>query len=134
MAIINKRLSINLFILNVRLQLFGCAIDEGPVVKYFHYSCVVSTKSEIRDSVLSYIYWIEFSFWIEREREMDLMIHSSTFLLPQFPADNGPSLLYALVLLNQPLPKFTPLLWNNGKLSFFLSVFFCFNLVLLLLM
>lgn len=69
MAIINKRLSINLFILNVRLQLFGCAIDEGPVVKYFHYSCVVSTKSEIRDSVLSYIYWIEFSFWIERERE-----------------------------------------------------------------
>ncbi|CAA2971850.1 thiamine pyrophosphokinase 1 isoform X1 [Olea europaea subsp. europaea] len=47
---------------------------------------------------------------------MDLMIHSSTFLLPQFPADNGPSLLYALVLLNQPLPKFTPLLWNNARL------------------
>ncbi|KAL2454224.1 Thiamine pyrophosphokinase 1 [Abeliophyllum distichum] len=50
----------------------------------------------------------------ERESDMDLMIHSSTFLLPDFPADNGFSLLYSLVVLNQPLPKFTPLLWNHA--------------------
>ncbi|GMQ00061.1 hypothetical protein CsSME_00047294 [Camellia sinensis var. sinensis] len=43
---------------------------------------------------------------------MDVMTHSSNFLLPSRPTDNGPSLSYALVVLNQPLPRFTPLLWE----------------------
>lgn len=41
---------------------------------------------------------------------MDLMRHSSTFLLPTIPTD-GQS--YALVVLNQRLPRFTPLLWKH---------------------
>ncbi|KAA8543110.1 hypothetical protein F0562_021395 [Nyssa sinensis] len=47
---------------------------------------------------------------------MDLMTHSSTFLLPSIPADNRPSLTYALVVLNQRLPRFTPLLWKHAQL------------------
>ncbi|KAK2990616.1 hypothetical protein RJ640_019896 [Escallonia rubra] len=47
---------------------------------------------------------------------MDLMTHSSSFLLPTVPADNGPALTYALVLLNQRLPRFTPLLWKHAQL------------------
>ncbi|CAA3029031.1 thiamine pyrophosphokinase 1-like isoform X1 [Olea europaea subsp. europaea] len=47
---------------------------------------------------------------------MDLMIHSSRFLLPYFPANNGPSQSCALVVLNQPIPRFTPLLWNHARL------------------
>ncbi|CAI9761462.1 unnamed protein product [Fraxinus pennsylvanica] len=47
---------------------------------------------------------------------MDLMTHSSRFLLPDFPADNGSSQFYALVLLNQRIPRFTPLLWNHARL------------------
>ncbi|KAK4482191.1 hypothetical protein RD792_009333, partial [Penstemon davidsonii] len=44
---------------------------------------------------------------------MELMTHSSTFLLPSPPADDGPALKYALVILNRPLPRFTPLLWKH---------------------
>uniref|UniRef100_A0A5B6ZG40 Thiamine pyrophosphokinase n=2 Tax=Davidia involucrata TaxID=16924 RepID=A0A5B6ZG40_DAVIN len=47
---------------------------------------------------------------------MDLMSHSSSFLLPTIPADNQPSLTYALVVLNQRLPRFTPLLWKHAQL------------------
>lgn len=52
---------------------------------------------------------------------MEMMSHSSEFLLPPPPisaADNRqfPSLKYALVLLNQRLPRFTPLLWDHAKL------------------
>ncbi|GAV87177.1 TPK_catalytic domain-containing protein/TPK_B1_binding domain-containing protein [Cephalotus follicularis] len=47
---------------------------------------------------------------------MDVMSHSSSFLLPDIPSDHAPSLTYALVLLNQRLPRFTPLLWNHAKL------------------
>ncbi|XP_022727737.1 thiamine pyrophosphokinase 1-like isoform X1 [Durio zibethinus] len=49
---------------------------------------------------------------------MDLMHHSSSFLLPTIPPDphHCPSLTYALVLLNQSLPRFTPLLWKHGQL------------------
>jgi len=47
---------------------------------------------------------------------MDLMTHSSKFLLPNIPADNGSSLTYALVILNQRLPRFTPLLWKHAYL------------------
>ncbi|XP_052180321.1 thiamine pyrophosphokinase 1 isoform X1 [Diospyros lotus] len=42
--------------------------------------------------------------------------HSSTFLLPSIPADNGHPRTYALVLLNQRLPRFTPLLWKYAHL------------------
>lgn len=64
------------------------------------------------------------------------MTHSSSFLLPAVPAaDNRPAITYALVVLNQPLPRFTHLLWNHGsflfpfsflcsKLRFFLSMAF----------
>lgn len=46
---------------------------------------------------------------------MSLTSHSSTFLLPNLPTDDGPALTYALVILNQSLPKFTPLLWKHAK-------------------
>lgn len=48
---------------------------------------------------------------------MEVMRHSSTFLLPSsFEAtDNLPSSVYALVILNQPLPRFAPLLWERGS-------------------
>ncbi|CAI0460224.1 unnamed protein product [Linum tenue] len=51
---------------------------------------------------------------------MDLMIHSSSFLLPSTSAgdDHRRSLTYALVLLNQRLPKFTPLLWEHEQHKF----------------
>lgn len=47
---------------------------------------------------------------------MELMSHSSTFLLPP-PSSNQttPSLTYALVVLNQRLPRFSPLLWSHGS-------------------
>ncbi|KAL3827834.1 hypothetical protein ACJIZ3_016636 [Penstemon smallii] len=47
---------------------------------------------------------------------MELMTHSSTFLLPNPPADDGPALTYALVILNRRLPRFTPLLWKHAQL------------------
>ncbi|KAI3890976.1 hypothetical protein MKW92_047287 [Papaver armeniacum] len=45
---------------------------------------------------------------------MDLLSHSSVFLLP--PSSEGNKTDYALVILNQPLPKFTPVLWSHAKL------------------
>ncbi|KAI3890979.1 hypothetical protein MKW92_047290 [Papaver armeniacum] len=45
---------------------------------------------------------------------MDLLSHSSEFLLP--PSLEGKKTDYALVILNQPLPKFTPELWSHAKL------------------
>uniref|UniRef100_A0A2P2JJE4 Thiamin pyrophosphokinase catalytic domain-containing protein n=1 Tax=Rhizophora mucronata TaxID=61149 RepID=A0A2P2JJE4_RHIMU len=47
---------------------------------------------------------------------MDLMTHSSVFLLPTIPADNRESSTYVLVALNQRLPTFTPLLWMHAQL------------------
>ncbi|KAL8100961.1 thiamine pyrophosphokinase 1 isoform X2 [Apium graveolens] len=49
---------------------------------------------------------------------MEVMIHSSSFLLPEIPAgeDSGIGLTYSLVLLNQSLPRFTPLLWQHAQL------------------
>lgn len=41
------------------------------------------------------------------------MQHSSSFLLPPIP---GSSLKYAMVILNQRLPRFAPLLWDHAKL------------------
>ncbi|KAG5561142.1 hypothetical protein RHGRI_004230 [Rhododendron griersonianum] len=48
--------------------------------------------------------------------ELGVITHSSTFLLPSIPTHNGPPPTYALVLLNQPLPRFTPLLWRHAQL------------------
>ncbi|KAI0510364.1 hypothetical protein KFK09_010965 [Dendrobium nobile] len=49
---------------------------------------------------------------------MEAMRHASTFLLPSSVeiADALSSPAYALVVLNQPLPRFTPLLWERAKL------------------
>ncbi|KAL4603594.1 hypothetical protein ACB092_10G135200 [Castanea dentata] len=47
---------------------------------------------------------------------MEVMSHSSAFLLPTIPADHRPPQTYALVVLNQSLPRFTPLLWNHAQL------------------
>lgn len=48
---------------------------------------------------------------------MAFMIHSSTFLLPTIPTDSSvPALTYSLIILNQRLPRFTPLLWKHAKL------------------
>lgn len=54
-----------------------------------------------------------FSFF-GRRLAMDVMTHASAFLLHSIPPDRCPSLTYALVVLNQPLPRFTPLLWKHG--------------------
>ncbi|KAG8052296.1 hypothetical protein GUJ93_ZPchr0001g31808 [Zizania palustris] len=50
-------------------------------------------------------------------RSMEAMVHSSTFLLPKLhqPA-NTPAKNYALVVLNQNLPRFMPRLWTHAKL------------------
>ncbi|WZZ19882.1 hypothetical protein YC2023_121269 [Brassica napus] len=42
-----------------------------------------------------------------------VMIHSSSFLLPSIPADEASA--YAIVVLNQNLPRFTPLLWEHEQ-------------------
>ncbi|RAL41494.1 hypothetical protein DM860_010288 [Cuscuta australis] len=47
---------------------------------------------------------------------MELMTHSSSFLLPNIPPANGRALTYALVILNQRLPRFTTLLWEAAQL------------------
>ncbi|KAG2322542.1 hypothetical protein Bca52824_015755 [Brassica carinata] len=47
---------------------------------------------------------------------MEVMFHSSSFLLPSIPADEASSTKYAIVVLNQKLPRFTPLLWEHAKL------------------
>ncbi|KAJ6817109.1 thiamine pyrophosphokinase 1-like isoform X1 [Iris pallida] len=51
---------------------------------------------------------------------MPLMRHSSAFLLPPppptAPVDGGPALTYALVILNQRVLRFSPLLWKHAKL------------------
>ncbi|XP_062019700.1 thiamine pyrophosphokinase 1 isoform X2 [Rosa rugosa] len=47
---------------------------------------------------------------------MELMSHSSTFLLPAPSNQSPPSLTYALVVLNQSLPRFSPLLWSHAQL------------------
>lgn len=44
------------------------------------------------------------------------MTHSSTFFLPPTThADDGPVQTYALIVLNQHLPRFTPLLWEHAQ-------------------
>lgn len=50
-------------------------------------------------------------------RSMEVMVHSSSFLLPKLhqPA-NMPAKNYALVVLNQHLPRFIPRLWAHAKL------------------
>lgn len=55
-----------------------------------------------------------FSHGAAHVSQMDLMHHSSTFLLPTIPQHHRPSLTYALVVLNQTLPRFAPLLWKHG--------------------
>ncbi|CAJ2632032.1 unnamed protein product [Trifolium pratense] len=45
-----------------------------------------------------------------------LMSHSSNFLLPPSDNNSSVSLKYALVILNQNLPKFTPLLWDHAHI------------------
>nr|AFK41823.1 unknown [Medicago truncatula] len=48
---------------------------------------------------------------------MELMCHCSTFLLPpetSSSSSSSVSLAYALVILNQNLPKFAPLLWDHA--------------------
>lgn len=53
---------------------------------------------------------------------MDVMTHSSTFLLPG--NDHSSSVTYALVVLNQRLPRFTPILWDHGSVSLVAFSFF----------
>lgn len=45
---------------------------------------------------------------------MEAMRHASTFLRLPAPDISSPS--YALVVLNQRLPRFAPLLWSHGEL------------------
>ncbi|XP_031399369.1 thiamine pyrophosphokinase 1-like isoform X3 [Punica granatum] len=48
---------------------------------------------------------------------MEVVHHSSAFLLPSVAPDHRPSLNYALIVLNQRLPRFTPLLWQHEQHS-----------------
>nr|GEV92422.1 thiamine pyrophosphokinase 1 isoform X1 [Tanacetum cinerariifolium] len=45
------------------------------------------------------------------------MIHRSTFLLPPTTTTTGDetTTTYALIVLNQRLPRFSPLLWQHAK-------------------
>ncbi|CAL0316197.1 unnamed protein product [Lupinus luteus] len=50
----------------------------------------------------------------------DFMCHASTFLLPLLEKENNTSTSefvtkYALIILNQPLPTFTPMLWDHAQ-------------------
>ena len=57
------------------------------------------------------------------------MTHSSAFLLPAStttPPPNDAATTYALVVLNQRLPRFAPLLWARGDASL-LSLPPCFH-------
>lgn len=47
---------------------------------------------------------------------MELMIHSSSFLLPTPSVNDGAALTYVLIVLNRNLPRFTPLLWEHAQL------------------
>ncbi|KAJ4783345.1 thiamine pyrophosphokinase 1 [Rhynchospora pubera] len=56
---------------------------------------------------------------------MEVMCHASSFLLPhpqpqpQEPREDAPppaALTYAVIVLNQRLPRFAPLLWNRAQL------------------
>lgn len=52
-------------------------------------------------------------------QSMKVMKHAATFLLPRsaVPATDRFAQTYALVVLNQQIPKFTPLLWSHGTLK-----------------
>ncbi|KAJ3669522.1 hypothetical protein LUZ60_011472 [Juncus effusus] len=51
-------------------------------------------------------------------QSMKVMKHAATFLLPPSHASSADvSMTYALVVLNQHIPKFTPLLWSHAKLK-----------------
>ncbi|NP_001152100.1 thiamin pyrophosphokinase 1 isoform X2 [Zea mays] len=50
-------------------------------------------------------------------RSMDVIMHSSSFLLPKlYQPVNKPVKNYALVVLNQHLPRFMPRLWDHANL------------------
>jgi hypothetical protein len=54
-------------------------------------------------------------------RSMDVMMHSSSFLLPKLHRPANKSVKnYALVVLNQHLPRYMPRLWDHGNSSSFL--------------
>lgn len=65
------------------------------------------------------------------------MTHCSNFLLPPSPSlvesdNSSSSRTYALVVLNQRLPRYTPLLWTHGTnllLWLYFIWFLCFNSV-----
>jgi len=63
---------------------------------------------------------------------MELMCHCSTFLLsPEKPNSAcSLSLNYALVILNQSLPRFAPLLWDHGILAAPFHMFFLFTVLI----
>jgi thiamine pyrophosphokinase len=52
-------------------------------------------------------------------QSMKVIKHAATFLLPRsaVPVTDKLPQTYALVVLNQQIPKFTPLLWSHGKLK-----------------
>ncbi|GAB2295448.1 cAMP-dependent protein kinase subunit [Dionaea muscipula] len=50
---------------------------------------------------------------------MEVMHHWTSFLLPSTSLDVGSLPNYALVVLNQRLPRFTPLLWKHAQLRVF---------------
>lgn len=47
------------------------------------------------------------------------MHHSTSFLLPSIPSKDRSPPNYALIVLNQNLPRFMPLLWEHAKLRVF---------------
>ncbi|KAL9259851.1 Thiamine pyrophosphokinase 1-like protein [Drosera capensis] len=51
-------------------------------------------------------------------RNMDVMHHSTSFLLPSIPSKDRSSPNYALIVLNQHLPRFTPLLWEHEQQNY----------------
>ncbi|OMO63807.1 hypothetical protein CCACVL1_22255 [Corchorus capsularis] len=81
--------------------------------KYAHEQVCASVSSE-STNMNELLQWNE--LYGEVPFAMELMHHSSSFLLPTIPPHHRPSLTYALILLNQNLPRFTPLLWKHAQL------------------
>ena len=86
---------------------------------------VIDSQNSINVALSLRYFFQEVTMLWRTVRSMDVMMHSSSFLLPKLhrPA-NRPLKNYALVVLNQHLPRFMPRLWDHGNSSSFLFLFY----------
>lgn len=111
--------------------LFGLTMRRGPFLSIFE---KVNVSLLLLGKLFMWMNKIRNNLSLSLSSAMEIMFHSSSFLLPSIPADET---RYALVVLNQNLPRFTPLLWEHGTCSSFfvrnltlfweLGLFICFE-------